>query len=681
MQKLIEMTNLHKYYTMGDSVVKALDGVSVSIDQGEFVAIMGPSGSGKSTLMHLIGLLDVPDSGQFNLGLRDIAKASDDELAVLRSETIGFVFQQFNLLPRTSARENVALPMLYSQERINWDRVDLLLEKVGLGKRTDHHPNQLSGGQQQRVAIARALVNRPSLILADEPTGNLDSKSQHEIMELLRQLNAEGITIILVTHEEEVASYVKRVITMRDGKITSSNATLSPLRQELERSKGPACESHDEPGIPTLSNRPTSHYTDNSPLHSKTNPRSSPWEKHFSYWQQAFRSIVSNKVRSALSMLGILIGVAAVIAMLALGTGAQDSIKEQLSNLGSNLLIVRTAGSRVSGVSSGAGAVSRLRLEDAVAIRNSLENVSKVSASLTNRAQIAFGGRNWNGQVFGVDASYTEMHAATPLFGRPMTEQEVQQRARVAMVGTTVVRELFEERNPVGEMIKINRTNFQIIGVLPVRGSTSFMDRDDVVLIPVTTAMYRVFGKPYIESIEIEVVNQQSMAQVEDDAERLLRDRLRISEKMESPFNIRNMADIQDAISSTSRIMSALLACIASISLIVGGIGIMNIMLVSVSERTREIGLRKAIGARKSSIKIQFLVEAVVISTIGGLFGISLGVMASVGVAEFLAWPSRITPMSIGLSAVFSVGVGICFGFWPAAKAASLHPIQALRHD
>jgi len=665
---MIEITGVEKAYQMGGTTVRALSGVTLRIVAGDFVAIMGPSGSGKSTLMHILGLLDVPDAGSYKLFGDEVSGLSEDQLATLRSRTIGFVFQQFNLLARTSAEENVALPMIYAEGRLDLGWARELLAKVGLEKRSDHRPNELSGGQQQRVAIARALVNRPRILFADEPTGNLDSASEKEIMAILAELNSQGITVVIVTHEPEIARYVKRVIRMRDGVVQSDEAApgLAPVATLAARAPDAARPSATTPA-------PGAARTARGPGAS--------WRALTAHFRQAGRSLLANKARSALSMLGILIGVAAVITMLALGAGASDSIRQQLSSLGSNLLILRPGGRRSGGVSLGAGAVTRMTLEDAGEIRTGLASVKYVSPSVSGRAQVVFKDKNWNTQVNGVGTAYAPMHTAVPIIGRFFTSAENRQRARVAVIGATVDRELFGDQNPVGESIMINRITFQVIGVLPVKGATGWADQDDLIVIPINTAMRRLLGKTYVDSIDIEATDAASMDDLQTRVVSLMLRRHHLPDTNDEAFRVRNMADIQQAMSQTSKVMGLLLAAIASISLLVGGIGIMNIMLVSVTERTREIGLRKAVGASRGSIQAQFLVEAIVVSFIGGAVGIALGVGTAESLAIFVGWAVRVSIQSVVLAAVFSAGIGVIFGYWPARKASALHPIDALRHE
>ncbi len=648
---MIELNDVHKTYRMGDTTVYALRGVTLRIEAGEFIAITGPSGSGKSTLMHVIGLLDTPESGSYRLLEREVAHLDEDGLAVLRREAIGFVFQQFNLLPRTAANENVAMPLIYSQHHLDLARADELLGQVGLQDRTLHKPNELSGGQQQRVAIARALVNRPRIILADEPTGNLDTSSQQEILALLRQLNRQGITIVIVTHDEEVAREARRRIRIRDGVVQSDERNAA------------------EPAAP--------------PAESNTATPERWWLGEIGqHFRQGMRSLTANKVRTLLSMLGILIGVAAVVAMMALGAGAQKAIEAQLASLGSNMLMLRPGAVNVGGVSQEAGATSRLTVEDATAIRQTIPGVKDAGPNVTGRARATFSNKNWNTLVRGTAPDYASMRAAEPQAGRFFTQDENQRRARVAVIGLTVVRELFGDHNPVGETIKLNKVNFQIIGVLPPKGATGYADQDDVVVVPIATAMYRLLGKAYVDYIDIEAETPADLQPVTDAALKFMNARHKVpAMQQQDAFQIRNLADIQSAFTQSSRTMSMLLAAIAAISLLVGGIGIMNIMLVSVTERTREVGLRKAVGARRRDILMQFLVEAVVVSVAGGLAGIALGWLITLALAHLAGWSTSVSLASVLLAFLFSAGIGIVFGIYPARQAARLNPIQALRYE
>lgn len=652
MKTLIDIKDVKKSYQMGAHSVEVLKGLSLRIDQGDFVAIMGPSGSGKSTLMHILGLLDIPTSGSYQLKGREVSSLDEDELALVRRDEVGFIFQQFNLLPRLRAWQNVSLPLLYSEDGFDRDKAAELLSRVGLSDRMEHKPNELSGGQQQRIAIARSLINRPGIIFADEPTGNLDSQSEKEVLEILKELNAQGITIIVVTHEEEIGQQARRLIRLRDGEI-QSDERLGPL-------SGSAIET---------------------PNKAPKEPRF-PVMEILEHFRQGFQTLAGNKVRSALSMLGILIGVAAVVVMLALGTGAQKAIEDQLSTLGSNLLILSAGNIRVSGVMRESGVRVRLRTDDVNAIRDEIEGIVDASPAVSGRVQVTYGNKNWNTSVMGVSTSFAKVRSSEPVYGRFFSRAENQSRALVAVIGTTVSREVFGNRSPIGEMIKLNKVNFRVIGVLPEKGAAGPQDQDDRVIVPVNTAMYRLFGRDYVDSIDIQVAAMDQMSEVERSVRDLMNRRHRVPlSSQEDAFRIFNMSDIQQALNSSSRTMSMLLASIAAISLIVGGIGIMNIMLVSVTERTKEIGLRKAVGARRKDILMQFLTESIVVSISGGLLGIFLGFSISLLLSQLIGWSTSVSFLSVWVSFSFSAFIGIAFGVYPAQKAARLHPIEALRYE
>ncbi len=648
---LIELKGIAKTYYLGkDLPVKALRSISMKVEPGEFVAIMGASGSGKSTLLAILGLLDKADCGEYKLLGKDVVGLSDNEYAKLRSRYLGFVFQTFNLLPRFNVLDNTLLPFLYTEAHpSDRERVINILKKIGLGDRLKHKSNQISGGQQQRVAIARALANQPQIILADEPTGNLDSKSALEIMNILKELNAEGTTIIMVTHERHLAEQAGRIITLKDGEIISDEKKYEPapvrFKENGQQRKKPAVS------IASLIN----------------------------YSKEAMLSLLANKLRSFLSILGVLIGVTAVIAMLAIGTGAQKSVEQTLASMGSNLLQVSTS-FRQRGIAMAPDTVTRFTFEDLAALKK-IDGVERVVPYVQGRGQIVFGNKNWNSSILGTSPDYQYARNHLPNEGRFFTETEVVTRAKGRSIGKTVANELFGDENPVGQMIRINRVNFTVIGVLSEKGQTGFQNADDRVVIPVTTAMYRVLGRDYINNFDVQVRDAELIPAVQSEIIPIIARLHRFNEQQRENIEVRNMAEMQKAMTEVVGTFTALLGAIAAVSLIVGGIGIMNIMLVMVLERTHEIGLRKALGAENRDILIQFLVEAILICALGGLLGILFGSAVSWIISILFGWSVIVSTRSIILAFTFSVLVGILFGLWPAWRAAKLLPVEALRYE
>ncbi|OGC24906.1 MacB family efflux pump subunit [candidate division WOR-1 bacterium RIFOXYB2_FULL_42_35] len=651
---LIELNSIVKtYYIGGNLPVHALQGVSLKIEAGEFVAIMGASGSGKSTLLAILGLLDNADNGEYKLLGKDITGLTENEYARLRNRFFGFIFQMFNLLPKLNVTDNTMLPFIYAGEasKENRQRSVEVLKKIGLEDRLHHRPNELSGGQQQRVAIARALANKPLVILADEPTGNLDSKSSQEIIDLLKELNAQGNTIIMVTHEHDVAAHASRIITLRDGSILS--------------------DDRKQPGIKT--SVPVFNWGD------KKGKSVFSFGRLKDYCYEATLSLLNNKLRSFLSILGVMIGVAAVITMLALGTGAQKAMEKTLSGLGTNLLMVRTS-QRSHGISLGSDSVTRFTFAD-LAVIEQIESVEKVAPYVSGRGQAVYQNRNWNTSIVGSNYDFQYVRESVPDIGRFFTAAEAASRAKVAVLGKTVATELFGAENPVGKWIRINKVSFNVIGVMPEKGVSGWRNVDDQIVIPIKTAMYRLLGSDYISYFDVQVSDLNSMQYVQDEIIVQLVKLHRLPESQSDSIEVRNMAEIQKAAGEMISTLAYLLGAIAAVSLLVGGIGIMNIMLVMVMERTHEIGLRKALGAEKSDIMVQFLVESILICLFGGIVGIGFGSLISFSLATFAGWNVLISLGSIILAFTFSVLVGVVFGLWPAWRAAKLLPIVALRYE
>ena len=732
---VISVSDLHKTYQLGDLEVRALRGVSLTIERGEFVAIMGASGSGKSTLMNIIGCLDRPSAGRYLLEGVDVASLSEPDLARIRSRRIGFVFQNFNLLSRTSALENVELPLFYSGDPTQGARRAYeVLALLGLAGRERSHPNQLSGGQQQRVAIARALINNPAILMADEPTGNLDSKTSLEIMATLQKLNRDqGLTIILVTHDAELATFAARVVTLRDG------LTISDHRQTARQAAPGAIDSR-APAAPSDQTRPDniahpqpSNYAaarGPQPHQERSESDAAPLTFALMALRAAARALARNKLRSILTMLGIFIGVAALIAMVAVGQGANEAVAEQIASLGTNLLIVIPGATTANGVRAGFGSVSTLTAGDAEAILKDDWPVARVSYLDRQLAQVEYNRQNWSTNVQGVTPSYLPIRNWAVSEGRSLSEEDERSAARVCLLGQTVATNLFgAHADPVGAYVRVKNVDMQVIGVLQAKGQSGWgQDQDDVVLIPFSTAERKVLGvaappasspsgtatpspsNPYasvptastiyssdttqtspfgsppkltgvVHNIFVQAKSQELIPQAMEQVTETLHNRHRIQPGQDNDFDVRNLSEVAQAAQGSSQIMALLLATVASISLLVGGIGIMNILLVSVTERTREIGIRMAIGARRVHILLQFLVEAILLGVIGGAGGILAGIGASQAISSFAGWPTLLSPTAIVGGFLFSAAVGIFFGYYPARKASLLNPIDALRYE
>jgi macrolide transport system ATP-binding/permease protein len=653
-QPLLELERVSRHYALAAGTVRALDEVSLRVWPGEFIAIMGASGSGKSTLMNILGCLDTPTSGSYQVQGQDVSSLSSDERAALRGSTFGFVFQRYNLLSTASAEENVEIPAIYAGQPRDERRmrVRALLAQLGLEGRGDHRPGALSGGQQQRVAIARALVNDPPVILADEPTGALDSRSGAEVMALLKGLNQQGRTIILITHDPTVAAHAERQLLIQDGVL--SEPAPAPTSMPVPTQGVVAAAVPPRPaGAPAA-----------RVVRLGASLRESV--------KMAFRSLRVNLFRTLLTLLGIVIGVASVVTLLALGTGSKERVVQEISAMGTNLLSARPGAPGIRG----GGDIVTMTPWDAEAMLE-LPNVAAVLPERGMRFSVRYGNVDFSTTIQGTWPGMPGVRNWMLQDGAFFTQADLDSYAAVAVLGTTALKSLFPEgSDPIGRYVLIRNVPFEVIGVLTSKGASMFgSDQDDVIYIPLTTGFIRLFGKPYVNSISIQVADVASIDETETAVSALLTARHRAED-----FSIRNSAQILDMVSATQNTLTILLAAVAALSLLVGGIGVMNIMLVSVTERTREIGVRMATGARMRDILVQFNTEAAVVGVFGGLLGLILGVVVGMALQGFGVDVIFTVPPAIAAFGSALV-TGLVFGYLPARKAARLDPVQALASE
>lgn len=647
MDNIIELKNIHKYFGSEKNRVHVLKGINLEIQKGDFVAIIGQSGSGKSTMMNIIGCLDVPTNGSYKINGVEVGKMGKDQLAELRCKTFGFIFQRYNLLSSLNATENAALPAVYlglNADDRNARSVELL-KKLDLGTKLGNKPNELSGGQQQRVSIARALMNGGEIILADEPTGALDSKSGEMVMEIIKNLHKQGHTVILVTHDSHIAEQASRIIEIKDGEIVSDIRKaddfyeLKDKVKNIKRSKLDAFKYSFQESL-----------------------------------KMSLHAILANKMRSLLTMLGIIIGIASVVSVVALGNASQAKILEKISSMGTNTIDIMP-GTGFGDMRS--GKVKTLKVSDSDYLGKQ-SFIDSSTPSVSASGTLVYENYSLTAQLSGVGASFFDVKGRKIAQGRIFTQDEVNNIASVVVIDNNTLKEMFSDTpNPIGKIIIFNKKPLKVIGVTEEDNNPGPMSDSMNIWVPYTTAMYKINGSTDINSITVKISDRVNSQVAESSIEHIL-----TSLHGKKDFFMRNSDSIKQTIESTTNTMKLLIASIAVISLIVGGIGVMNIMLVSVTERTKEIGIRMAIGAKQADILQQFLIEAILICLVGGFMGVTLSMLIGFGFNTFSENFGMIfSTASIVLALVCSTAIGIIFGYMPAKNASNLNPIDALASE
>lgn len=647
MNNIIEISNLNKKFGEGNNEVHILKDINLSIKSGDFIAIIGASGSGKSTLMNILGCLDTASNGSYKIDGEEASNMDSDGLAALRRKKFGFIFQRYNLLSTLTAIENVALPAVYSgvPQSEREGRAKKILSDLGLEDKIKNKPHELSGGQQQRVSIGRALMNGGEIILADEPTGALDSHSGEMVMGIIKELHEKGHTIILVTHDKNIANYANRIIEIKDGEIisdTSKSSHYSFVKKETIKEKNSFSFFKDQ---------------------------------LVESFKMALNAISAHKLRSFLTMLGIIIGIASVVSIVALGNGSQQKILSDISSMGTNTIDIYP-GEGFGDMRS--GKVKTLTANDSQVLNRQSYVDSSTPNSSTSGA-LTYKNIAVNAQVKGVGYEFFDVKGIEIAKGNKFYQKDIKNNSQVAVIDKNTQNKLFPNgEDPIGKILFINKKPLKIIGVSQEKKSAFGNDDNLNIWSPYTTVMNRISGSKNIDSITVKIKDNVSMQA----AEKSIIDLLTVKHGGKKDFFTMNTDSIKQTVESTTNTMTLLISSIAVIALIVGGIGVMNIMLVSVTERTKEIGVRMAIGAREYNILQQFLIEAILICLIGGAAGIALSYGISVLFNNIVTnFAMTFSTMSIIMAVVCSTMIGIIFGFMPARNASKLNPITALSRE